>query len=287
MLFISVLHLLFSIVATLGNLLVIRALWKASSIPATLKKLFLSLAFSDLAIGLFIQPMIVVIVGVMLNMTANGNYDFDGFCPSVITIAMACSGAVVGASLFTIAAIALDRYLALFLHLRYQELVTEKRVGVGLVMLWLSSALFTFTYATLPSHNNLVAVVAECAGLLVITVAYIRIYKVVRYHQNQIQNQCQIQHEEAMEAARVKKSALNAFYVYIICLVCYLPNLLAIILLEVDDLQMFTLVAYFTSIFLLFLNSSVNPFVYCWRYREIRGIVKNTVKKIFNNNHTA
>ena len=44
-----VLDFVFSVVATLENLLVIRALMKASKIPVTVKKLFLSLAFSDLA----------------------------------------------------------------------------------------------------------------------------------------------------------------------------------------------------------------------------------------------
>ena len=65
-----VLNLIFSFVATLGNLVVIRALCKASSIPATLKKLFLSLAVSDFAVGLFAQLMFGIIVAVMLKMAA-------------------------------------------------------------------------------------------------------------------------------------------------------------------------------------------------------------------------
>ena len=55
MLIFCVLNLIFSLVATLGNLVVIRALCKASSIPTTLKKLFLSLSVSDFAVGLFAQ----------------------------------------------------------------------------------------------------------------------------------------------------------------------------------------------------------------------------------------
>lgn len=47
-----VLYLLFSMVASIGNLTVIYALWRASSMPSTVKKLFLSLAFSDLAVGI-------------------------------------------------------------------------------------------------------------------------------------------------------------------------------------------------------------------------------------------
>ena len=48
---ICVLNLVFSLVATIGNILVIRALRKASSIPPNVKTLFLSLASSDLTVG--------------------------------------------------------------------------------------------------------------------------------------------------------------------------------------------------------------------------------------------
>ena len=69
-----VLNFGFSLVATLGNLLVIRALMKNSTIPATVKKLFLSLAFSDLAVGLCSQLMTTIISAVMLKMASS---DFD------------------------------------------------------------------------------------------------------------------------------------------------------------------------------------------------------------------
>ena len=76
-------HFIFSLVDTLGNLLVIRALWKASSISATMKKLFPSLAFSDLAMGLFAQLMSGVIIGVSLKMPASKNYHgLDFHCPT-------------------------------------------------------------------------------------------------------------------------------------------------------------------------------------------------------------
>jgi len=82
----SGLHLAFSLVAILGNLLVIHALRKASSIPANLKKFFLSASFSDLAVGLFPQLTLGIIVAVMLKMATNKNYNFDFFCPSILNI---------------------------------------------------------------------------------------------------------------------------------------------------------------------------------------------------------
>ena len=85
-----VLNFVFSLVATLGNLLVIRALIKASTIPATVKKMFLSLAFSDLAVWLLPQLMTAIISAVMLKMASNGD-DLAFFCPTVL-IVLLCFG---------------------------------------------------------------------------------------------------------------------------------------------------------------------------------------------------
>ena len=279
-----VLHLLLSFMATFGNLLVIHAMWKASSIPATLRPLFLSLAFSDLAIGSCVEPAFAAILAVILHLAAKENFDLGPLCPSV-TVSVFAAYSLLGVSFFTIAAIALDRLLAVFLHLRYQQLVTERRVAIGLVCLWLMSGLSTLAFMSIPSYNDLVALVFQAAGLLVISVAYFRIYKVVRYHQNQIQCQLQVQNDGALEAARVRKSSLNAFYVYIIALACYLPSLIAGIPFLLAHLHIPPLVAYYFSAILVFLNSTINPLIYCWRYREIRFTVKRTVKKIFPASH--
>ena len=77
-----VLNFIFSPVAAFGNILVIRALWKASSMPANIKKLFLSLAVSDLAVGLFAQLMYAMV----LRMAANGENNFDLLCPTILTV---------------------------------------------------------------------------------------------------------------------------------------------------------------------------------------------------------
>lgn len=283
-----VFNLLVSPLTIFGNVLVILALWKASQIPDNLKRLFLNLAFSDLAVGMFIQPMSAVILAVVLSMVKSGNNEFEDFCPYVISADMYITYFLVAASFFTTAVIALDRLLSVFLHLRYHQLVTERRVRMGLVLIWFTSAVATLVFMLLPNNNEIVAVACQTAGLLVMTVAYIRLYKVVRYHKNQILSQTQAQNDEVLEVAREKKSAVNAFYVYIIFLVCFLPHLFARALLAIYKVQLSPVVAYYyASAILTLLNSSLNPLIYYWRYREIRHIVKHTVKKMFTINSHA
>ena len=79
-------HFTFSLVATLGNLLVIRALIKPSTIPANVKKLFLSLAFSDLAVlGLLLQLMKAIIYAVVWKMASRGD-NLASLCPTVLSV---------------------------------------------------------------------------------------------------------------------------------------------------------------------------------------------------------
>ena len=273
----GVLHFIFSPIAAFGNILVIRALLKASSIPANIQKLFLSLDVSDLAVGLFTQLMLAVV----LRMAANGGHDFDLLCPTILTLCHFFSFLLVSASFLNLTVIAVDRLLAITLHLRYQELVTSRRVIIALVSLWITSGVAASLFILLHNPNVNVNPFSGLVGLLLTTVAYIRIYTVVRRHQNQIHSQLHHQNKQAMELFREKKSAFNAMVFFIIFGACYLPYFCSAILLTTDSAQISFWLADQVTFFFVPLNSSLNPVVYCWRYREIRQIMKGTVKKIF------
>ena len=280
---ICALHLFSSFVAILGNTLMIRALSKASSISINLKMLFFSLAFSDLAVGLCAQPIKAAIIAVMLKMTASGDRKFDFFCPTILSVSYFLSFFLACASLLTVTAIAVDRLLSVSLHLRYQEIVTERRVAILLVLLWVASIAAGFTFISIPRNFRIVTVFAQCVGLLVTSGAYARIYKIVRYHKIQIR--CQLQQTLSESARRnqlrQQKSALDAFFVYIVFVVCYLPHLIeCVIFIILGDNSFSVVVSSHATRLLLFLNSSLNPILYCWRYQEIRHIVKSTLRKI-------
>ena len=126
----------------------------------------------------------------------------------------------------------------------------------------------------------MVAAVILLVEYVLTTLAYVRIYKVVKYHQNQIHSQNQLQNAQTREVLRQTKAACNALFVYFVFLVCYLPFLPSVTLHLTNTSEISFLIAKSASLFLICLNSSLNPIVYCWRYREIRQIVKSTMKKI-------
>ena len=276
-------HFTFSLVATLGNLLVIRALIKASTIPANVRKMFISLAFSDLAVGLLPQLMDAIIYAVVWKMASGGD-NLAFLCPTVLSVLSYFVYSLIAASFLNVTVIAGDRLLAVSLHLRYQELVTARRLTTVLVSVWIISCVFPILSILFPKEIEMVTAIISIIGYALTTVAYVRIYKVVKYHQNQIYSQNQLQNAQTREAHRQRKSAYNSLFVSVVFLACYFPFFPSTILYETNTSEISFLVAQVASVFLICLNSSLNPIVYCWRYREIREIVKSTVKKLFHMN---
>ena len=114
------------------NIATIYAIYKASTMPKTLKTLLLSLACSDVAVGLFSQPLYTFFLINWLRLHNPGcNYQ------QVRTI---LSGVFSNASFLGVVAVGVDRFLAVYFHLRYRELVTYMRVAVVVISVWLCSA---------------------------------------------------------------------------------------------------------------------------------------------------
>ena len=212
-----VLHFTFSLVATLGNLLVIRALIKASTIPANVRKMFISLAFSDLAVGLLPQLIHAIIFAVVWKMASRGD-NLAFLCPTVLSVLYYFMYLLVAASFLNVIFIAFDRLFAVSLHLRYQELVTARRVTTVLVSVWIISCVLAIQFIFFPNEIEMVAAVICLIGYVLTTMAYARIYKVVKYHQNQIYSQNQIQNAQTREALRQRKSAYNSLFVSVVFL---------------------------------------------------------------------
>ncbi|CAH3171819.1 unnamed protein product [Porites lobata] len=125
-----------------------------------------------------------------------------------------------------------------------------------------------------------VSFVISCAS-------YIKIYIIVRHHQIQIHAQQQAVNSfnisfnitDSNNLIISKKRALKTF-IYFICMIfCYLPYLSYLLLRETSviasDRNWLNLV---TTV--VFLNSSVNPFLYCWCNHEIRTSVVKIIRKM-------
>ena len=259
---ICVFNVIFSLTAIFGNSAILITIWKTSSLPSVANIFLASLAVSDLAVGLVIQPLFIANV-------LRGEY--------IAHLALTNLGTILTlASFFTITAIAVDRLLALQLHLRYEAVVTQFRVTMAVILIWVSAASFASTKHWIESLSHIFISSIIISILVGNFVVYLKIYLIVRRHQRQIQHQQhqqqQLSNENIFSVKRVIKSAMNTFVVYISLLCCYAPFSLSA-QKEFAGVIISPYV-YITSFTLLFLNSSLNPLLYCWRDRGIRIAVK-------------
>ena len=272
----------FCYTAIMLNSITIHAIRKTSSLPKPLKTLLLSLAVSDLSAGLLVHPLYIAYLATGLEQnTENNTTHRNTFTAFKIVGYFLCY-----ASFFCVLALTVDRFLAIHLHLRYQEFVTHKRVvAVVISIMVLSSFLSSVPWWTLGSFRQIyTAFDIFCFAIL--TLVYCKIYLTVRRHRNQIQS-LQVQQDEGQNremmanVARLVKLAVGTFYVHLVFLVCYLPFTCLSIVEIISGPSTTTRHILHYSWTLMFLNSSLNPLIYCWKMRHIRHAVINIMQNIF------
>ena len=117
------------------NIVTIQAIRKTSSLPKTLKTLLLSLAVSDVGVGLLVQPFYAsfLVKYIQQNVPSCSNYNVFSVKATLFAIAL----------FLGVVAVSVDRFLAIHLRLRYQELATHKRVVAVVISVWVLSLFFS------------------------------------------------------------------------------------------------------------------------------------------------
>ena len=268
--------------AIMLNIVTIYAIRKTSTLPKTLKTLLLSLAVSDVGVGLFCQPFYT---SVLVSWLQQNNPSCFIYMMFIITGKLFSAASFLG-----VVAVSVDRFLAVHLHLRYHELVTHKRVVAVVIIVWVLSAFVSLVilWSSL-STQNLILLIGGVIGLLLTTVVYIRICLVARRHKNQIQS-LQVQLEQTGEMAQFSsriKSAVGIFYVYVVFLLCYFPYCICVTAIRINSYSTALKIFYFFSTSLVFFNSSLNPVIYCWKMRHIRHAIMGILRNMSWNRNRA
>ena len=237
--------------------MIIVALQKVSSLHSSSKLLLRCLAYTDLCVGLILQPLYIR----YLLSTENSKYCYYFEPITYILAAVFC-----GVSLSTLTPISVDRLLALLLGLRYRHALTLRRVQVLVVLVWLYNGATAMRYL----YNDILTVAIICTGLLLClitsTFCYTKIFIVVHHHHIHVQVHDDDDQEECnkvgthINIARYKKTVSSAIWVQIALVVCYLPFGIATMVVYLSDTYPpFLALAWELTLFLLTLNSSLNP----------------------------
>ena len=279
LIFLSALNIFLSITAFLGNTLILVALHKETSLHPPSKLLYRNLAITDLCVGIIVEPLQVTYWTSVVKERWDICY--------LATLAAGFSGyTLCSVSLLTSAAISVDRLLALLLGLRYRQVVTLRRTCIIVFGFWILSIVGSSTIFWNPHILLWYQYIITALCLVTAIFAYTKISYTLRHNQIHVQNHvAQGQPSQAipLNIARYRKAVYSALWVQGTLVVCYLPlnivNTYALTTQKGFSLSVY-LAWHFMST-LVFLNSSLNPLLYCWKIREVRQAVKETLRQIF------
>ena len=111
---------------------------------------------------------------------------------------------------------------------------------------------------------------------------YMMIHLKLRHQQAQVQNHVQQGQVHgggipALNIARYKKSVSSILWVQLTLIACYVPWGIVIVLYVIGMEYDMALIATET---LVYLNSTLNPILYCWMIREDKEAVKDTIRRL-------
>ena len=256
------------LISVIGNTLVLVALLRTPSIRSTSMIMLGSLAVSDLLVGIISQPLFIA--DELKSLTTQE--------PLLYRISAMIGFFVGGVSLSIITAISVDRFLALHYHMRYAVIVTKTRVKYTVGIIWMIMLPLAGFYLWNKYIFHLMAGIFTAICIIICTVFYIKIYLIVRQHQLQIHSQQQAVVISTAGFTRLKKSAVSTFVFYICMVACYFPHF--VLLTMFGTLQKEWKPEWTFSTTVVFMNSSINPFLYCWRLRELRQAILKATKQL-------
>ena len=276
LIFLAALNIFLSITALLGNTLILAVIRKESSLHPPSKIMFRNLAIADFCAGIIAEPVIAI----CWLSVVNKRWDICRFA----LVAAHITGYVLGStSLFTLTTISVDRLLALLLGLKYRQVVTLKRTCLTIAVFWAVSIVGTTLYFWNYVITSWISSLAISLCLFTSFFSYSKIFLTLRHHRVRAQDHVsQQQRSQAipMNIVRYKKAVFVTLWAQITLLMCYLPH---------GIVEAFTQRGLSSSIFLarsftatlVYLKSTLNPIVYCWKMTEIRRAVIELIRNLF------
>ena len=226
----------------------------------------ISLALADFFIGLTMTPLHIC-------------YALVYFPPWLIKLEGFLWIVTVTATTYSLSAVSLDRFISLVYPLHYPQVVTEKRCQVVIFLIWIGSVIFGFPRLVLNDFVEKLwmacSVATVAIPLLIMCLSYGKIFLVVRKANRSVSDHTA---QFSSVTLRNRKAAVTIGIIVSLFTITFIPTTVVyfMLLLEDDPCKELELNGVWLWVALVsFTHSSLNPWVYGLRYRELRKAIKD------------
>ena len=262
--------MLSSLVASVGNFLVILAIFldPNKDLRSPFNYFVANLGLADLIVGLVTSPLAATYL--ISEGLKDPNQQFRVWMH--MTYFISCT-----ASLLSLTALALDRYVAVTYPLLYRYKLSPMRAFLVSLLVWTGSILFSLIYFVV-GYNKFRFVFANSAvavAFAVLIFTNTKIFKHLRLQVHQWDTLSDSTNESLAKKQAVKREkevTKTLLIVLMFFLACYLPSCVCIYIVNLCSTCDCVFIHWVRDIqFVLVMgNSGVNPFVYAWRLQSFR-----------------
>ena len=271
-------------IAVTGNALILMTIWRNPSLRAASSIILCGLAFADFWTGLVTQPLFVAAEMICLKKPQEIE-DSGSFLVVAKVIAECCGTHLISFTVLVMTFMSVERWLHMSAR---RSLVTSRRVSFTLTGLFLLPipAPILRSFQLLKGRLGLVLDIITFAVLLLClfatTVAYFKVFRIIRHHQQQVRTSEPSQNfgQPAIDFAKYKRSVYSILYIVLLFYLSYLPFLVFLGVHSSFQNHAQVELAFLVANLFFFLSSSVNPFIYLFRIKDIRNGVRQLLKKL-------
>ena len=260
--------------ASTGNLLVLVTIWRTPYLNRPSHTLLFILALSDFCTGTIAQPIITHIEILVFTSTSTVSCILRTTCVFLYIFLSTLT-------LLMMTMISVDKFLAINLHLRYDEIVTNARAKIIVLVIWMVGGAISLVSLSSVLFLQWSLIITGTLCFVAMFLIWINIFRVVRRHRAQIQQQIvHIADAQPFNMLRFRKTAHGYILLLFLFLLCYLPQVVFLLRMLSKTNVEHNFMGFYLSCTLMVINASLNPFLYCWRNNDIRSALRQILLKL-------
>ncbi|XP_024294084.1 adenosine receptor A3 [Oncorhynchus tshawytscha] len=290
--FYTVLEVLIAVACCLGNVLVIWAVWSSSNLRQPTFCFLVSLAAADFLVGSVAVPLAVLVDGRVCT-----SFNVCLFISCVVIM-------LTMSSVMSLLAISVDRFLRVFIPLRYKRTVTKRRSWVVVAICWFVAFMLSFppmlgwyNHDTLSHSGNSTTIICRFLAvipmsylvyfffflctltpLLVMAVLYCYIFCII---QKNLREKTWSSTQSHIYFTKERCLARSLTLVLVLFAFCWLPLDIMNCVAYFGNSSNIPQQAFYVGILLSHGNSAVNPIVYAFKIRKIQEAYLRIWRNVF------
>ena len=267
----SVLSIILNLLTCPLNTLVIIAVKTKPRLQTMHHLILASMAVTDLAVGIVAQP-----ASIAREISHQTGGSLLMYC-NLSTLTMITTTLLSLTSLFHLALISVERLIAMKYSLRYNDIVTKRRLTAAVALCWLFAAINLTIRLTVTRITDVFVMIITP----MIFYCHFSVYFVCRRHLNQIKSE-QTSRQATTKFLEDQRAWKTTAIILGGLILSFLPELLRNAAVQLFSFPLLNSIEPIGFSCVL-ITSFCNPVIYCWRSQIIRQTIMQLIGKKVNN----